>query len=79
MHGIVHRDLKPVNILFKDGVVKLADFGLARKISKDTKLLETRVGTLSYQSPQVLKGKKYTYKCDVWGIGAVFYEVFSHI
>ena len=39
VHGIVHRDLKPVNILFKDGVVKLADFGLAKKICEESKLL----------------------------------------
>lgn len=77
VHGIVHRDLKPENILFKDGVVKLADFGLAKKISSDSKLLETKVGTCRYQSPQVARGKKYTYKCDIWSLGAVLYEVAS--
>ena len=35
----------------------------------------TRVGTPLYQSPQVFKGRDYTYKCDIWALGLILYEV----
>lgn len=72
--GYVHRDLKPENILIKDGVVKICDFGLCCQYSHDS-MLSTSVGTLSYQAPQVLFNDRYTYKCDIWAFGLIFYEV----
>jgi serine/threonine protein kinase len=66
--------MKPENILIKDGILKIADFGLARP-THDATLLVSNVGTPLYQSPQLLSLEKYTYKCDVWALGLIFYEV----
>lgn len=72
--GIVHRDMKPENILIHDGKLKIADFGLA-KPTHSSNFLESNVGTPMYQSPQLLNSEKYTYKCDVWALGIIFYYV----
>ena len=73
--GITHRDLKPENILFEslkaDAEIKLIDFGLSRKYSKDEKM-HTILGTPYYVAPEVLKGN-YDEKCDIWSIGAMTY------
>ena len=73
--GITHRDLKPENILFEslkpDAEIKLIDFGLSRKYSKNEKM-HTILGTPYYVAPEVLKGD-YDEKCDIWSIGAMTY------
>ena len=72
--GYVHRDLKPENVLFKGEIIKLSDFGLSKRFH-NKKLLDTAVGTKSYQAPQILTNDKYTHKCDIWAFGLIFYEV----
>ena len=72
--GYVHRDLKPENILLKGEFIKVGDFGLSRRYH-NRKLLDTAVGTISYQAPQVLLNDRYSYKCDIWAFGLIFYEV----
>ena len=73
--GITHRDLKPENILFEslrpDAEIKLIDFGLSRKYSKNEKM-HTILGTPYYVAPEVLKSD-YDEKCDIWSIGAMTY------
>ena len=73
--GVTHRDLKPENILFEnhspDAEIKIIDFGLSRKYSKDIKL-HSVLGTPYYVAPEVLKGN-YDQKCDIWSIGAMTY------
>ena len=73
--GVTHRDLKPENILFEnhssDAEIKIIDFGLSRKYSKDSKL-HSVLGTPYYVAPEVLKGN-YDQKCDIWSIGAMTY------
>ena len=73
--GVTHRDLKPENILFEnnnpDAEIKIIDFGLSRKYSKDVKL-HSVLGTPYYVAPEVLKGS-YDQKCDIWSIGAMTY------
>lgn len=74
LHGleIAHRDLKPENILFvdKDKIIKLIDFGMS-KICKDEKaLMNTKLGTPYYVSPEVLDGK-YDKRTDNWSIGVI--------
>lgn len=74
--GIVHRDLKPANILVSKGVLKLADFGLAKFVeNSENSLLKSCVGTPLYMAPQILRRENYSPKCDVWSVGVIFYEM----
>lgn len=58
----------------KNNKLKIADFGLARKIVSNTHYTQNR-GTHGYQAPQVVKGLNYSQKCDVYSFGCVFYKV----
>ena len=71
---IIHRDIKPENIfLDSEHNFKLGDFGLAREIEED--FATSCVGTLPYFAPEVIEGKKYNEKYDIWGLGCVAYEM----
>ncbi|KRX03079.1 Protein kinase-like domain [Pseudocohnilembus persalinus] len=68
-NNILHRDLKPNNILVKNGVFKISDFG----VSTISKMAQTKCGTQKYMAPEVLKGKTYGFKSDLWSFGVIFY------
>ena len=75
--GIVHRDLKPENILYEseseNSILKLADFGVSKILTNPSEMISTVVGTTNYQPPELIKGKKYNEKCDVYALGTIFY------
>ena len=68
---ILHRDLKPQNLLIdKNGIIKLADFGLARAFGVPIKTLTHEVLTLWYRAPEILLGQKeYSTPVDIWSLG----------
>uniref|UniRef100_A0A7S1CVT8 Protein kinase domain-containing protein n=1 Tax=Skeletonema marinoi TaxID=267567 RepID=A0A7S1CVT8_9STRA len=73
-HSIAHRDIKPENILVSssgdDLVVKLGDFGFSKK-EITPNCLVTLCGTPSYAAPEVLTGRPYGVKCDLWSAGVL--------
>jgi len=75
----LHRDLKPQNLLIDDhGVIKLADFGLARAFGVPIRVYTHEVVTLWYRAPEVLLGSpRYATPVDVWSIGTIMAEMAS--
>jgi hypothetical protein len=79
--GVLHRDLKPSNVLIdRFDQPRVTDFGLARTIDKDSSLTATGavLGTPGYLAPeQVADGSGLTVAADVWGLGAILYEMLT--
>ena len=75
---IIHRDLKSGNIfLMKNGFVKLGDFGIAKGLQRTIDKAKTMVGTPYYLSPEILEGKAYDAKSDIWSLGVLLYEMMT--
>lgn len=77
--NICHRDLKPENILLtSEGIIKIADFGMAALQQTATHRLDTSCGSPHYAAPEVISGGKYAGdKADIWSMGVILYATLS--
>eukprot|EP00054_Salpingoeca_dolichothecata_P026092 m.185174 g.185174 ORF g.185174 m.185174 type:complete len:488 (-) comp25559_c0_seq3:48-1511(-) len=76
---LLHRDMKAANLLInKNGILRIADFGLARFFFADNEQKYTRtVCTRWYRPPEILLGERnYTTAIDMWGVGCLIGELF---
>ncbi|MFW6354440.1 MAG: serine/threonine-protein kinase, partial [Verrucomicrobiota bacterium] len=78
--GVLHRDLKPGNVLLTEtGQPRLADFGLAAPVGArgDLTLTGQALGTPAYMAPEVAEGRPVDVRVDVYGLGAILYELLT--
>ncbi len=76
--GIIHRDVKPANIMVrKDGVAKIADFGIARMQSHSLTQTGQILGTPNYMSPEQISGKPVDGRADQYSLAVMLYEVLT--
>lgn len=75
-NNIIHRDVKPENLLVdKKGVLKLCDFGFARKIYSPNEELTDYVATRWYRSPELVVTNTYGPPVDIWSVGCILGEL----
>ncbi|KAG8373094.1 hypothetical protein BUALT_Bualt12G0134900 [Buddleja alternifolia] len=74
---IVHRDVKAANMLLDcNGNLKIAHFGVARVEAQNPQDMTGETGTHGYMAPEVLDGKPYNRKCDVYSFGICLWEIY---
>jgi len=76
--GIIHRNLKSKNILLNNQrLVKISDFEASCTFDKNNITITGQAGTPFYTAPEIWQEKPYNYKCDIWSIGCIIYEMTS--
>ncbi|MGR8919520.1 MAG: protein kinase domain-containing protein [Gammaproteobacteria bacterium] len=76
--GVLHRDIKPANIMLtEEGVAKLGDFGIARRMGVDQTQILGWFGSPLYMSPEQAQDQDLTPQSDLFSLGSVFYEMLA--
>jgi len=76
--GIIHRDLKPGNLLMtKEGIVKITDFGIAKKYGGSHHTGTNILGTMDFMAPEQAKGEPVTARSDIYSLGTVLFTLMS--
>lgn len=71
---VAHRDIKPDNIMIDAyDRIKVIDFGLSKDFTGGTGMFTTACGSIEYASPEMVSGRPYTIKSDLWSLGVVLY------
>jgi len=74
----IHRDIKSWNLLIGDkGEVKIGDFGCGAQLTSKKNYRNTTLGTPYWMAPEVIKGKSYDQKVDIWSLGVLMWELAS--
>jgi len=78
-HGVVHRDIKPENIFLQAGHALVADFGIARATTTDTRMTSVGVaiGTPTYMSPEQSTGEDVDSRSDQYALATMLYEMLT--
>jgi len=75
-NGIIHRDLKPENVIITpDRTAKLMDFGIARSVASRLTTEGAILGTVFYLAPEQAMGQEIDYRCDLYALGVLLYEM----
>ena len=76
---IIHRDIKPHNVLLKrDGMIKVADFGIAQAATSETRVANnSNLGSVHYISPEQGRGGYTDERSDIYSLGVVLYEMLT--
>lgn len=76
--GVIHRDIKPSNIMLsRDGVIKIADFGVARLESSNLTQTGDLIGTPSYMAPEQFAGEIADARTDLYAVAVILYELLT--
>ena len=78
--GVIHRDIKPANVLVAEGSgLKVADFGIAKAAFTDGDVTTTGslLGTVTYLSPEQLRGEEPDQRSDIYSLGVTLYELLA--